>query len=236
VNVDQQYAVLNRELVAGQYIVIEVTDSGSGMPKEIIDRIFEPFFTTKEIGKGTGLGLSTVLGILRSHGGFVSVNSEPGKGSTFKIFLPAQTDGRVDGTIGPTPVLPPRGDGELVLVVDDETPVLDITKQTLSAFGYKVVVAKNGAQATALFAQMQDEVAAVITDMMMPVMDGVALINALRCIDPKVRIIAASGLNDNTNVARASTAGVKHFLAKPYSAEVLLSLLRQVLRDTDSPP
>jgi len=236
VDIDAQYAVMNRGVAAGRYVVIQVTDSGSGIPKEIIDRIFEPFFTTKEVGKGTGLGLSTVLGIVRSHGGFVNVYSEVGKGSTFKVHLPAMAEGDRADQAGRTEEALPRGNGELILVVDDEVSILDITKQTLQAFGYRVVTAEDGAQAISLYALQRDEVAVILTDMMMPVMDGPALIAALRRINPRVRIIGASGLNANGSVARAAAVGVKHFLPKPYSADALLTMIRQVLRDGDKLP
>lgn len=235
--IDEQYASMNPErLVAGQYVVVQVTDSGCGMPQEVIDRIFEPFYTTKELGKGTGLGLSTVLGIVRSHGGFVNVYSEVGRGSTFKVYLPAH-----EASVGPVAARPvgeplPRGNGELILVVDDETSILDITKQTLLAFGYRVLTAEDGAQAISLYALQRDEVALVITDMMMPVMDGSALIRAMQRINPKVRVIAASGLKGNQDLARATSAGVKHFLPKPYSADMLLQLIDLVLRNGGSRP
>ncbi len=233
---DAQYAAMNRGMAPGRYVVIQVTDTGTGMPKEIIDRIFEPFFTTKELGKGTGLGLSTALGIVRSHGGFVNVYSEVGRGSTFKVYLPAHEagEGPVADHHGVGPL--PRGNGELILVVDDEASVLDITKQTLLAFGYRVVSAEDGAQAISCYALQRDEIALVLTDMMMPVMDGATLILALQRINPRVRIIAASGLKANQDVVRASSAGVKHFLPKPYSADVLLQLINQVLRHGGSRP
>jgi PAS domain S-box-containing protein len=235
--IDEQYAVMNRGVVSGRYVRLEVTDNGSGMPQEVVDRIFEPFFTTKELGKGTGLGLSTVLGIVRSHGGFVNVYSEPGKGSTFKVYLPAQElDQAGAAPAADRPETATRGHGELILVVDDEASILSVTQQTLEAFGYRVITAEDGAQAIGLYAMHREEVAVVLTDMMMPVMDGPALIAALRRINPGVRVIAASGLNANGNVARATLAGVKHFLAKPYTAEALLGMLKKILTDASSRP
>ncbi|MBC8010675.1 MAG: PAS domain S-box protein, partial [Burkholderiales bacterium] len=234
--IDAQYALMNRGVGAGRYVKIQVTDGGIGIPREIIERIFDPFFTTKELGQGTGLGLSTVLGIVRSHGGFVNVYSELGKGSTFHVYLPAQEEGgpaQADVRIAETL---PRGRGELVLVVDDEPPILEITRQTLLAFGYRVVTADDGAHAISVYALQRDKIAVVLTDMMMPVMDGPALIAALRRIDPQVRIIGASGLNANANVTRALGSGVRHFLPKPYSADALLTLLQQVLHGDESRP
>ncbi len=229
--VDEQYAVMNRGVAAGRYVAVEVIDNGCGIPRELHDRIFEPFFTTKEVGKGTGLGLSTVLGIVRSHGGFVNVSSEPGKGSVFKLHLPAQPAAVTGGSASPFPSELPRGNGELILVVDDEGSIREITRQTLEAFGYRVVTAEDGAQAIALYAQHQREVALVLTDMMMPVMDGPALIAALHRMDPRLGVIAASGLNGGGNVATAASAGVREFLPKPYSADTMLTTIRRVLTE-----
>ena len=229
VTIDAHYAVMNRDMTPGDYVRIEVIDSGTGMTKEVIERVFEPFFTTKEVGKGTGLGLSTVLAIVRSHAGFVNVYSELGMGSTFKVYLPALASSAAEQTSGPEPVALPRGNGELILVVDDEAPILNITRQTLEVFGYRVITAVDGAHAIGLFAQRSAEISVVLTDMMMPVMDGPALIAALLRIDPNVRVIAASGLHANGSVAKATSLGIKKFLAKPYSADALLVMLKSVL-------
>jgi len=226
--VDQQYAAMNRGSTPGRYVVIEVIDTGTGISKTIIDRIFEPFFTTKEFGQGTGLGLATVLGIVRAHGGFVTVYSEPGKGTTFKVYLPAQTgSAEVPADLPPEELL--RGSGELVLVVDDEASIREVTRATLESAGYRVVTAEDGADAMCRFADHHAEVALVLTDMMMPVMDGRALILALRRHDPQVEIIAVSGLNANGQVARVAHAGIAHFLTKPYTAGDLLRSIQAVL-------
>ncbi|MDD2764267.1 MAG: PAS domain-containing protein [Opitutaceae bacterium] len=226
--VDAQHAGTSPEAKPGPYVVLAITDTGTGMPPEIRDRIFEPFFTTKEVGRGTGLGLSTVHAIVKSHGGFLNVNSEVGHGTTFKIFLPADPAQTPDADRD-TPIETPRGRGELVLVVDDEASIRSITRQTLEAFGYRVLTADDGAQAVAVFAQHRENVALVLIDMAMPVMDGPTAIHALLRIQPDLRIIAASGLSSNVSVGKAAVAGVKDFLPKPYSAETMLQLLREVL-------
>jgi CheY-like chemotaxis protein len=213
--------------------VLGVADTGIGMPKHVLDRIFDPFFTTKEAGKGTGLGLSTVLGIVRSHQGFLNVDSEPGRGTLFKVYLPAAEPAATAPQHAAAADHLPRGRGELVLLVDDEAPVREIGKRILDAFGYRVLVAEDGAQAIALFTTAPAPITVVLTDMMMPVMDGPALIVALRSIDPRIRLIASSGLTATEHVAQATRLGVKHFLAKPYTADQLLGLLRTVL---DEPP
>ena len=227
---DEQYAGMNIEAKPGPHVCIQVEDSGTGMPQEVVERIFEPFFTTKELGKGTGLGLSTTIAIIKSHGGFVRVYSDVGMGTRFHIYLPAQTE---PGAVGPEAAEPelPRGNGELVLVIDDEAAVRQITRQTLEAFGYRVLLASEGVEATTIYATRQQEIDVVLTDMMMPLMDGPTTIMVLLRMKPELRIIAASGLNANGMVAKATSAGVKHFIPKPYTAETLLKTLREVLTE-----
>jgi PAS domain S-box-containing protein len=229
--IDESAAAMYRETVKpGHYVCLEVSDTGCGMTPEHVERLFEPFFTTKAPGKGTGLGLSTVLGIVRSHGGFLQVQSEKGRGSTFKVYLPAQVETQTEADPVRAADSLPRGRGELVLVVDDESAIADITRQTLEAFGYRVITAGDGAEAMGLFALHRQEVALVLTDMMMPVMDGAALIAALHRISPEVRIIAASGISADGPEGRALNAGVRHFLAKPYTAEMLLCKINEALQ------
>jgi PAS domain S-box-containing protein len=227
--VDAQFAGMSPGAKAGPHVLLQVIDTGDGIPLEVRDRIFEPFFTTKEIGKGTGIGLATVHTVVKNHGGFLNVESEVGQGSTFKICLPADPALRTVASVHPFPPVLPRGQNELVLVVDDEPSIRDITRQTLEAFGYRVVTAGDGAEALALYTQHASEIALVLTDMMMPVMDGAATIQVLMRINPAIKIIAASGINSGDNITRASKAGVKHFLSKPYTAETLLKLCRDVL-------
>ena len=214
-------------LPPGRYVQLDIADTGTGILPEVRERIFEPFFTTKDPEKGTGLGLSTVLTIVRSHGGRISVESEPGRGSIFRIVLPAQTDSSSEG--GPPPALdpPPCGHGELILVVDDDAGVLSITRQTLETFGYRVLGTGDGARAIALYATRRAEISAVLVDMMMPVMDGPTLIKALREISPDVRIVATSGLYGNQGAA--TSIGVADFLLKPYTADALLGVLHRVV-------
>jgi CheY-like chemotaxis protein len=227
--VDEVYAGMNPDAKAGPYVRITVEDTGMGIPREIQERIFEPFFTTKEIGKGTGLGLSTTLGILRSHGGFINLYSEPGKGAKFKVYLPARTTPRVVEQTAVEQTRLARGNGELVLVVDDEESVRFVTQKTLERFGYRVLLAANGAEAVARYAQQRAEIAVVLTDMAMPVMDGPATILALKAMNPAVKIIGSSGHASQGGVAKAVGAGVQHFVPKPYTAETLLKVLADVL-------
>jgi two-component system, cell cycle sensor histidine kinase and response regulator CckA len=224
--VDKNYARMHLDAKVGSYVVITVADTGTGIPPEIIDRIFEPFFTTKEIGKGTGLGLSTVIGIIKSHGGFVNVYSELGRGTQFKVYLPAaevlQRQQSEDSEL-------PTGHGELILVVDDEAAVRDITQTSLQTYNYKALTASDGLEAVALYAEHQEEISVVLTDIMMPSMDGPTTIRTLQKINPQVKIIAISGLASNDKLAATAQAGVKTFLSKPYTVKELLKTIDGVL-------
>ncbi|WP_395740531.1 PAS domain S-box protein [Prosthecobacter sp.] len=227
-HVDDNYAGMTPGSTPGRYLMIKVTDSGTGIPPEVVDKIFDPFFTTKEQGKGTGLGLSTVLSIVRSHGGFLNVYSEPGNGTTFSVCFPAMEapEGVAARMQQDTH---PRGNGELILIVDDEAAVRAITEQTLESYGYRVLVAADGTEAVALYSIHRLDVAAVVTDMMMPVMGGQATIQVLQRLNPDVKIIAASGLANDGSSARATAMGVKHFLPKPFTAQTILTALHEVL-------
>src|SRR5687767_15031125 len=227
--VDDNYARMHLEAKAGRYVMITVSDTGPGMPVEVQSRIFEPFFTTKEMTKGTGLGLSTALTIVKSHGGFINVYSELHKGTQFSLYLPALDSPRT-AEAGALQTDLPLGNGELILVVDDEESIREITRGTLETFGYKVLTASDGTEAIALYADRKKEIAVVLTDMMMPFMDGPATIRALQKMNPEVKIIAASGLTAGHKAGEASLEGVKMFLGKPYTAEKLLVSLAKVLK------
>jgi PAS domain S-box-containing protein len=228
---DEQYAAMNLQAKAGRYVNISVTDSGTGIPPGILDKIFEPFFTTKELHKGTGLGLSTVMAIVKSHEGIINVYSEPGKGTIFKVYLPAMELSSEALKKQTQLVSPPRGNGETVLVVDDEASILTITSETLQAFGYRVLTATDGAEAVAVYSDHENEIAVVLTDMMMPIMDGTAAIHALRQINPAIKVVASSGLGSVDGEANASGVSVKHFLMKPYTAATLLKTMRAILNE-----
>lgn len=216
---DARYPLRAWGLQPGPHVAMEVSDTGTGIPPEIRSKIFDPFFTTKEIGKGTGLGLASTLAIVKSHHGYIQVDSEPGAGTVFTIYLPAQPKAQLTDPRAPETLFP--GNGELVLIIDDEEPIREVAKKTLERFGYRTLLAENGTKGIALYAANQNAVAAVITDMMMPEMDGMATIKALRKINPAVKIIAASGLELSTDDAR--------HLAKPFTAEALLGTLHEIL-------
>ncbi len=225
---DENYARLHLDAGQGEYLVITVSDTGSGITADIQDRIFDPFFTTKEIGKGTGLGLATAITIIRSHGGFVNVYSEPGKGTKFSVYFPAVEIEESARKAGES-VSFPRGAGEVVLVVDDEENIREITRATLEKFGYRVLTATDGTDAMAIYAQQRDEIAVILTDIAMPYMDGTALIRAVRKIDPQERIVAMSGLMNSDQTAELQNLNVNAFLSKPFTAEHLLKTLVEIL-------
>ncbi|WP_414754980.1 response regulator [Anabaena sp. CCY 9910] len=224
--IDENYARMNLEAKQGHYIMVTVSDTGVGISPENLDRIFEPFFTTKAVGQGTGLGLSTVLGIVKSHGGFVNVYSEEGRGTTFKVYLPS-----VGGMEAPhiDHLLPPAGHGELILIVDDEVSIQDITKTSLESHQYETLVANDGVEAIALYAKNADKISAVLMDIMLPVLDGLTTIRTLRKINPQVKIIATSGLISKIKLTEIVNTGANSFLAKPYTVNELLLALHEVM-------
>lgn len=223
--VDENYARMHIDAKVGAYVVITVHDTGIGIRPEISDRIFEPFFTTKELGKGTGLGLSTVLGIVKSHGGFINVYSEEGRGSQFKVYLPAQDATEI---IEEQEIGLPQGNSELILVVDDEPAIRDITKTSLESHNYRAITACDGIEAIALYVEHRDEICLVLTDMVMPTMDGFTTIRTLQKINPDVKIIAVSGLAASDKVNAAYDMGIKAFLSKPFTANQLLQTINTV--------
>jgi len=208
------------------YVLLSVADTGTGIPPEIIDKIFEPFFTTKEIGKGTGLGLSTVISIIKSHGGFLDLKTQVGKGTSFNVYLPAATKPAPPPS-APTPPATLWGKGETVMVVDDEPAVLELTKSILTHYGYKVVTAIHGADALALYSQCKEKIKVVLMDMMMPVMDGATAIRALRHQKPDLPCIAISGLMQSDKLKEQLGGAEVPFIPKPYTTENLLEHLRK---------
>jgi PAS domain S-box-containing protein len=222
IHIDDNYARMNLEAKPGRFVLITIADTGMGISPEVINRIFEPFFTTKELSKGTGLGLSTALAIVKSHDGFINVYSEPGRGTQFKIYLPVA--GSVSPGMADSSASLKAGNGELILVVDDELAIREIAKGTLEAYGYRALTASDGTEAVALYAQHKNEIKVVLTDIMMPYMDGLVTIRALQKLNPNVRIIASSGLAENSKIE-----GVRGFLPKPYTAERLLNTLAEII-------
>jgi two-component system, cell cycle sensor histidine kinase and response regulator CckA len=214
----------NLDAKPGAYVVVTIADTGIGIGPEDLDRIFEPFFTTKEVGKGTGLGLAIAIGIIKSHGGFVTVSSELGKGTCFEIFLPAATEA-VATTLLSSEY--PRGDGELILVVDDELPIRAALRITLESYNYRVITAVDGLEALSTYTTHKHEISVILIDVMMPSMDGHTAIAELYKLNPESKIIVFSGTATKANLPPLSN--VKAFLSKPYTTQDLLVILHDVV-------
>ncbi|NBB73542.1 MAG: response regulator [Bacteroidetes bacterium] len=233
VTLDQSDARMNIDAEPGAYVCVTVSDTGVGMPEEVADKIFEPFFSTKPEGEGTGLGLSTAYSIVKGHDGFIEVQSEEGVGTTFRIFWPVSqaeakpVDDSASGELR-------DGKGARVLVVDDEENILNTAKDALEQAGYRVETAQGGGEVLQQLRAHQLDVDVVITDIVMPDPDGLAVIERLRAERPEVPIIAASGLADE-RTDKALAAGAEEFLSKPFTAEKLQSALQRVLRLNDEP-
>jgi CheY-like chemotaxis protein len=228
---DEQYASMKLEAKPGPYVRLEVSDTGIGIPAANLERIFDPFFTTQEQGKGTGLGLSTVIGIVKSHGGFVDVRSQVGKGSVFEVYLPAAPDTLAQEAAPEKPLLP-KDRGETILLVDDEPAIRVITQKTLTKYGYQVITAADGAEAIALYIKHQQAIKAVLSDLLMPRMDGLIMARALRKLDPTVKIVISSGIADGFDAVKRAelrNLDIKVVLSKPYSAETLLTALHDLI-------
>lgn len=225
----EEYRAVTTLAPPGRYVAIDVEDHGIGMDADTMSKLFEPFFTTKPQGEGTGLGLPTSMAIARSHGGYIHVYSEPGRGSRFQLHLPA-SDAAPSPTTPEQPALEtPRGNGERVLVVDDEAAIRQIVRQTLAAHGYVTVEASNGREAIEVVESGRERIDLVLTDMMMPVMDGAETARYLLEHHPDIPVVAASGLNANGGVTRVNELGISHFIAKPFTTDALLRTLREAL-------
>lgn len=225
---DQEAASKFEGAAAGSWLVLHIEDSGSGIPDETLSHIWEPFFTTKEAGKGTGLGLSTVRGIVESHKGFISLKTLPGHGTTFRVYLPATEIPASGATAVPARTRVVQGKGELVLIVDDEPQIRDVTAAILSRHGYRVLIAGDGIEAVALFAPRSSEISVVVTDLRMPNLDGAALAHIVRRLNPSVKTLAVSGLSSGADAAEMKRlAGA--FLYKPFKADALLQAVASLL-------
>jgi CheY-like chemotaxis protein len=216
------------EIKSGAYLMLMVKDTGHGMPPDMMDKIFEPFFTTKEVGKGSGMGLSVVHGILKNHGGVITVESEPERGTKCMVYLPLS--GEQDPVCcRPVKDEPSRNGKGKILLIDDEEIILSSLKNALNRIGYEVVTAKDGLDAHELFKKGYSEFDLVITDLTMPHMTGVELADKLMNIRPDIPIILCTGFNDVIDEERAKTIGIKELLFKPASTGELKKAVREAL-------
>ncbi len=231
--IDQHYAAQHVDARPGSYVQLEVIDTGSGIPRDLQNKIFDPFFTTKEYGKGTGLGLSTVAGIIKGHGGFLSLYSEPSKGTTFKVFFPA-LEAKMEADDERALADVPAGRGQVILLVDDEQAIREVARAALEANGYSVIAVNDGTEAVSTYARNGVNIELVLTDVMMPFMDGIATIRALKKLNPKLKIIAVSGLLDDQKMREIKNIGDIPFLLKPFSTEKLLLTIDSALNGGSS--
>lgn len=228
VSLDEADAQAFLDAQPGPYIKVTVMDTGKGIPPDILSRIFDPFFTTKEIGKGTGLGLSAVLGIVKSHGGFLDVQSTVNQGSQFTVYLPA-SQGAVPTAEEDLDML--LGHQETLLIVDDEAAIREVLKTALETYQYRVLTAESGAEAIALYQEQPAEIDLILIDLMMPGMDGATVMSLLCHLNPQVKAIAMSGLNAYRTRDRAHDLGFCAFLPKPITTQALLKALRHALEE-----
>jgi len=231
VEIDETYASLNPAANQGSYVAFQIIDNGIGMTPEVQENAFDPFFTTKEVGSGTGLGLSTSRGIVHSNGGFINVYSEPERGTSIHVYWPAVETEKGEVRQISSNSEPRKGNGELILVVDDENLILRTVQKALERNGYRTVAAENGAIAVSILAERKEEISLVLTDLAMPIMDGPATIVAMKRIDPELPIVASSGIALDGRTSKAANAGVKYFIPKPYSEDNLLKIIQEALAD-----
>jgi nitrogen-specific signal transduction histidine kinase len=213
---------------AGAWIILHVEDSGTGIPDEALAQIWEPFFTTKGEGKGTGLGLSSVRSIVENHDGFISLKTHQGRGTTFRVYFPAAELPQSGSVVETVPPKGNGGNGELILVVDDEPQIRDMTAAMLARNGYRVLTAADGAEAVALLATRSTEINVLITDLIMPNLDGAALANIALHLNPKVKVLAMSGLSSTGRNGQTEQFGGA-FLFKPFKIQALLSTVANLL-------
>ncbi len=222
--IDENYVLMNSNAKVGLYTVITISDNGSGIPEEIINRVFDPFFTTKEIGKGTGLGLATVKDIITEHGGFLELESKLNYGTTFKLFFPAVETEKAKQEEKNLQSF--SGEGKTILVIEDEAAIREITKASLETHDYKVLTASDGVEALVVFSENKKDISTVIVDLMMPNMDGISTIRILQKMNPDIRIIVVSGTSIKKETSSVLTSlSVESVLNKPYTSEQLLKCL-----------
>jgi CheY-like chemotaxis protein len=229
VTLDEGYCKTHLGAMPGEYVLLSLSDNGHGMDKESLEHIFEPFYTTKETGRGTGLGLSMVFGIVKSHGGYITCNSEPEKGSTFKIYFPTIDAGRMEEDARGEEEGALAGGRETILLVEDEGFLLDLGKNMLERFGYRVLTADRGESAVEIYREKKDGISLVILDLIMPGMGGKKCLEELLGINPRAKVVIASGYSVNGPTEKDLAARARGFISKPYELSKMLKVVRQVL-------
>ena len=227
IRLDEEYCAKNAGFVPGDYVMLAVSDTGPGMDEETLENLFEPFFTTKEVGEGTGLGLATVYGIVKQNNGFINVYSEPGQGTTFKIYFrkteeeAPQVQDSAAGSVA--------GGSETVLVVEDEGSILRLIRSLLERFGYSVFCAETPSEALALVQKQEGRIDLLLTDVVMPEMDGKELTKRLQTVLPDLKVLFMSGYTANVIMHRGILESDVHFLQKPFTVQSLAGKVREIL-------
>lgn len=233
VRIDLEMKIGGLALPPGKYVQLTVSDTGTGMTKEVLEHIFEPFFTTKEAGKGTGLGLSVVYGIVRNHGGTIVCASEPRGGTVFQIYLPAWSPVESPAATVPAALEEPTAKGsETILLVDDETHLLETGKDILEEYGYKTLLAQDGETALDRYRRNMGEIDLIILDLIMPGMGGIKCLSELVALNPNVRVIVASGYSASVKEKEVRRMGARGFINKPYKIQELLRMIRSILDES----
>ena len=227
VTLREDYCYTHLEVVPGKYVLLTVTDTGTGIEPEVLDRIFEPFFTTKLSGEGTGLGLAMVHGIMAQHNGYITCYSEPGSGATFKMYFPVAASEHL-ADMATTREMPALGN-ETVLLVDDDDRIREMGKALISLGGYTVITASSGSEALETYSLHKDEISLVILDLVMPGMSGKRCLEELIRLDPNVKVLVSSGYAANGSTRDAAESGARGFISKPYDAKDVLRAIRTIL-------
>jgi two-component system cell cycle sensor histidine kinase/response regulator CckA len=215
------------DALPGSYVRVSIRDTGIGMDEKTLERVFEPFFTTKEMGHGAGLGLASAYGIIKSHGGFISVASKVGEGTTFDLYLPASRKKAAPVTAPPEASVQGR---ETILLIDDEEVIIDVSREILEALGYRVWTVRTGQEAIALYKSRKDDIDLVILDMIMPGMSGGDTFDRLKAIHPGVKVILSTGYSLTGQAREIMARGCRGFIQKPYKIETLSQKVREVLK------
>ena len=228
VTVDQAYCARHLDSVPGDFVMLSIADDGCGMDRATLNQIFEPFFTTKDVGRGTGLGLATVYGIVQQNNGFINVYSEPGQGTVFSIYLPRHRGALLEQAVMEEPQQP-KGNGELILVVEDEAAIMRLTERILDSLNYRVIIARTVSEALDLAHRYGDELVLVITDVVMPEMNGRDLADRLRSRHPHLKCLFMSGYTADVIAHRGVLEQDVHFIQKPFSRSDLARTVRAAL-------
>jgi CheY-like chemotaxis protein len=233
--VDEKVTWTNPDALPGAFVCVSVSDTGGGIPPEVLPHVFEPFFTTKEVGKGTGLGLATVFGIVKQHRGWIQVDNQPGHGVTFRIFLPVKP--LTPEELAAAVTRPkPRGGRETILLAEDESVVRKLIRTILERHGYRVLTAANGGKALNLWQEHRGTVSLLLTDLVMPGVDGWELARRLQTDNPGLKVVFISGYSAEIAGRELQLRPGENFVQKPFGANQLLDTIRRCLDENGPPP